>query len=154
MIKIVTLVATGDKWVGYGTRSFASVVAGMINKAENEIILTIYILSDNNVICAIEKALKNGVKIEIYIYKDDNQFRRGAIERLSKLGKIYPHLSLFVVTEDVLHAKVLVTDRKVSLVGSANFTLGGFVKNYELGVMIEDKDISLRIYNMLRRIVS
>lgn len=36
-----------------------------------------------------------------------------------------------------LHAKVLVSDRKKALVGSANFSWGGMIANYEIGIMLE-----------------
>ena len=36
-----------------------------------------------------------------------------------------------------LHAKVIVVDRKGAVIGSANFSWGGMVANYEVGVLID-----------------
>jgi len=152
MIKTPILVATGDKWIGYGTRSFVSVLSEMLDEAENEIVMTVYILSELSVIDSIEKSLNRGVKTEIYFYKDGQDTRNIFIEKLEKMKEIYPHLSVYAVTEDLLHAKVLVADNKKCLVGSANLTFGGLIKNYELGFMVENAEISNQISKLLRRL--
>lgn len=152
MTKKPIVVATGEKWIGYGTRSFASVMKEILEDAENEIVLTVYLLSDLSIIDSIEGALKRGVMVEIYVYKEVQESRSTPIAKLMKLKEIYPHLSVYSLTEDYLHAKVLVADNKKSLVGSANLTLGGLVKNYELGFMVEDGVISGQILNLLRRL--
>jgi len=47
-----------------------------------------------------------------------------------------------MIENDILHAKVLVADGYEVLVGSANPTFGGMVKNYEIGLLVDDVAIA------------
>jgi phosphatidylserine/phosphatidylglycerophosphate/cardiolipin synthase-like enzyme len=38
-----------------------------------------------------------------------------------------------------VHGKVIVVDRKKAVIGSANFTWSGMYGNYEIGVMVYDR---------------
>ena len=67
------------------------------------------------------------------------------------LEKKYSYLNVYCVYDAVLHAKVMVSDYKKTLIGSANLTHWGLIKNYELGILIEDSDVSLKIGNTIKR---
>lgn len=45
----------------------------------------------------------------------------------------------------VLHAKLLVVDRKRALVGSANLTGAALTKNLEAGVLVDDEDVAAKL---------
>jgi hypothetical protein len=65
-------------------------------------------------------------------------------------GPPHPRLYVAPVTSDrrahvSLHAKCVVVDRRVSLVGSANFTQRGQERNIEVGVRMESEDLATRI---------
>ena len=51
-----------------------------------------------------------------------------------------------------LHAKIMVADRKVAIVGSSNLTSRGLVWNLEIGFLIEDKSI-WKLSEVIDRIV-
>jgi phosphatidylserine/phosphatidylglycerophosphate/cardiolipin synthase-like enzyme len=55
----------------------------------------------------------------------------------------------------LLHAKVLVMDRKKAVFGSANFSWGGMVANHEVGVLLEGNSawtLATLIENLIGRI--
>lgn len=57
-----------------------------------------------------------------------------------------------------LHSKVYVFDSHSAIIGSANFTHGGFISNYEVSILLNDKtEITARckeyIYDLLNRII-
>jgi len=148
----IRIVASGEKWVGYGIRSFSSVIEEIVGKAKEKLVMTVYVLSDMNVVKEIKEALERGVSVEIFIYFSSSNIRNDAVDEIIKMEKIYNYLKIRRIEDEVLHAKVLVADGKISLVGSANPTFGGMVKNYELGFLVEDQKISHRILTVLRRL--
>jgi phosphatidylserine/phosphatidylglycerophosphate/cardiolipin synthase-like enzyme len=44
-----------------------------------------------------------------------------------------------------MHAKALVIDRKISLIGSANITDTAMLRNIELGLLVRDRAIATEI---------
>jgi phosphatidylserine/phosphatidylglycerophosphate/cardiolipin synthase-like enzyme len=53
---------------------------------------------------------------------------------LTALEGVEPEMMKWIV-----HGKVLVADRRMALVGSANFTEGGLLRNVEIGVRLEGR---------------
>ncbi len=149
----IIIVATGDKWVGYGIRSFSSLTDEMMNSAEKEIVMTMYVFSDMKVVENLLKALERGISVEIFIYHPDSLNRYRAIQEIFTMAKNYKTLRIHIVNEEVLHAKVLIIDSDTVLSGSANPTFGGMVKNYELGFLIKDGIIAQKVLTLLRRLV-
>jgi len=59
---------------------------------------------------------------------------------LRHLGRSYPHLRLYQFAagnEGDLHAKVIVIDRRLALVGSSNLSRRGLLTNHELALVVE-----------------
>lgn len=52
-----------------------------------------------------------------------------------------------------LHAKCVVVDQRITLIGSANFTERGQERNVEAGVLIEDEDFACRLVAQWRSLV-
>lgn len=152
MVDDVRIIATGEKWIGYGIRSFSSIIDEMMKSAKKELVLTVYVITDKNVVNNIEKALERGVSVEIFIYIPDQSEENDSIKKLHKLEHGYKYLKINNINNEVLHAKILVIDGYKILVGSANPTFGGLIKNYELGFLVEDGRVAHKILTMLRRL--
>lgn len=148
------LIATGEKWVGYGVRSFSSVTAELMEKTKKELVMTIYMLSDMDIVHNLLNALERGISVTIFIYAPQNPQEREAIRKLNEMNERYEYLRIHRVDEEMLHAKVLVSDRANVLMGSANATFGGMVRNYELGMFLADRKIAHRILELLWRLVN
>jgi len=150
----ITIVTTGEKWIGYGFRSFSSVIEEMLTNAKREVVITIYMISDMKVVENVKKALEKGITIEIFINNSELVTNgNDAINAIFNLKKSYQYLRIYNIYNDVLHAKILVGDNKHVLIGSANLTFSGMVKNYELGFLINDYRIAKNILTLLRRLV-
>ena len=54
--------------------------------------------------------------------------------------------------KSLFHAKTIVADRRRTLIGSANFTAGGFRNNIELGVEL-DGPVALEIVQLIERLI-
>ncbi|MHA1249844.1 MAG: phospholipase D family protein [Candidatus Helarchaeota archaeon] len=149
----IKIIATGEEWIGYGIRSFSEIIKELIKKAENKIYMTIYIITDLNIINHIKYALNKGISIDIFIYSHPFNVSAPIIKELTKLRKEYNYLQIHKIENRVLHAKVMIIDGKKVLLGSANITYGGLVKNYELGILINNENIASKIITLLRKLI-
>lgn len=70
------------------------------------------------------------------------KFRADAINELKSLSSKHAHFKFipFPIDGKILHAKVVIADRRKAYVGSSNFTWGGMSKNYEVGIMVGEKE--------------
>ena len=152
MIEEIIPLATGEKWIGYGVRSFRSVIDDLISNATNELYLTAYVLTDMSIVNKLRKALERGVKVEIYLYGDESSIRYEAVNYILNLQREFNYLKIHRIETEILHAKVLVADGKKVLSGSANFTFRGMTNNYELGFLVEDPYIALQILKLIKKL--
>lgn len=148
----VSLVATGDRWVGRGVRSSSAVIQELLDNAERHVAMTAYVINNWEILKAINKALDRGITIEIFIYGKDKTMLNDAVQRIKDMDKRYDYLHLVMVEDEVLHAKVVVADERSTLIGSANLTYGGMVTNHELGFLVEDVSVAQRAIDLMRRL--
>ncbi len=136
-------VATGDAWIGYGTRSFRSVISELITNSRSRLIMTAYVLTNTEIVKEIRGALSRGVVVEIYLYDDGKEITKTeAVHQIINMKQEFPYLDIIFIKNKVLHAKVIIADSRMVLVGSANLTLPAMVSNYEVGILIEDTSIA------------
>lgn len=93
---------------------------------------------------SIEKALKRGATVQIAAGLDFTQTDPQALKKLKRLSVTYPAFELFISNPNratVFHPKVyffkLDEGTAAAIVGSANFTNGGFVQNEEASIFLE-----------------
>lgn len=137
----VTVYVTGIGWMGGGIGSIESALERLFRQAEHEILLTVYVLGNRMDLLFgwLEEALSRGVEITLIINRLSNQTREVA-DQLLHITQIYPHFHLydfFAPGETDLHAKVVIVDRQVALVGSSNLSKRGLLGNHELALLVE-----------------
>lgn len=148
----IQIVATGNKWIGYGIKPTSDAIKELIDHSHKSLLLTIFILTDNEILEQIVNALNRGVKVEIFIH-NDRDFAKSIMDNIVDLQKRYPHIKVFIVSEDFMHAKVLISDKENVLIGSANLTRSGLSKNYELGISLKDRKIAYDLETIIKRLV-
>ena len=153
MKKNLKIIATGEEWIGNGIRSFLGIIKDSIMSSNEYILMTIYIITNKKIIKYIKSALNRGVLVELFIYSQDLNNRFLESKELKELNKEYKYFNINVIRNKILHAKVMVIDYKKVILGSANLTFGGMVKNYELGFFIEDEIIAKKIITILKRLI-
>jgi cardiolipin synthase len=91
----------------------------------------------------LEEAAKKERKITIIVNR--LSLKTSTIQgSLSKLAKNYPNTAIIDFTDPQdfdLHAKIVVVDRNMAVVGSANFSWSGMYGNYEIGVMLRGQRV-------------
>ncbi|MHB1595614.1 MAG: DISARM system phospholipase D-like protein DrmC, partial [Streptosporangiaceae bacterium] len=136
----IDVVWTGPE-PGHGaSRLTAATVADLIGHAEREILLVTYAVSNHPAIeHALAAAAQRGVEITILAERhDDNPGYTGPgvpFPGLPALRLRWPAASR-PASGAALHAKILVIDDNIALVGSANFTGRAMDGNLECGILI------------------
>ena len=136
------IVVSGLEWMGAGFGSIETAVDVMLHSAHSEVAVVTYSITSRatSFFDRLEECLERGVRLGMLIDKYRGQ-QAGARTRLAELKARYPNLKLFSFEDPhgaSLHAKIIVVDRKQAVVGSANVSFNGFVRNHEFAVMMED----------------
>ncbi len=141
------IVVTGTSWMGSGIGSLESALDDLLNGAENEIGIISYRISGSalDLFEVLKSSLEKGVEIKMILNRFE-EHPSGIQEKLKELQSKFEgfHLFKFVPKDEMddLHAKVVVVDRQMVLVGSANLSWRGLVSNHEIGVILSGKSAS------------
>ena len=144
----VDIAVTGNAWMGDGTRSISSVIESMLQNANNEIMIVAYAITEavDDFIKQICDCLYRGIKVILIINRLTEQPIK-IQDEISRMLKEFQHFFVFNFNppnfKENLHAKVLVVDRSIALIGSSNLSWRGLVKNHELAVTIQGPSVGL-----------
>jgi len=136
----VSVVVTGSAWLGSGTGSVESALYDMLGEATREVVVTAYSVTSgaNSVLSWTKDVLDRGISTTLVINRLDTQ-RADVVSRLKQLAGEYNYFYLYDFVAPAgadLHAKCVVVDRKVALVGSSNLSWRGLVTNHELALLL------------------
>lgn len=137
----IQILATGKKFIGSGLRAIEPVLEELIISSEKEIHLLAYLFTTSaiKILELLESRAGRGIAILLVV----NHIKSQPIEIqtwFQSASSRFPHVKIVDFGgehDDNLHAKVIVSDRKKAVVGSANFSWGGMVANYEVAVLVE-----------------
>jgi len=102
----------------------------------------------------IETALKKKTKIVIVCSLDFNITEPSALKKLNELTNIYPFFNLFIFNSKgniSFHPKIYTFNQKnesIIMIGSANFTNGGLISNFELSLKNTIKNTSQEFFKL------
>ena len=142
-MKDVEIVATGPELISQGYRAIEPAIEEMLRGAQGWIHIMSFVFrpSAMNILDFLETAAQKGVNIKIVINRLERQ-DSGVKSKLKFLKLSYPESVTLANFNDPnnrqLHAKVLVIDRKIAFVGSANLSWRGMTSNYEIGIIVHD----------------
>jgi phosphatidylserine/phosphatidylglycerophosphate/cardiolipin synthase-like enzyme len=107
----------------------------------------------NLLIGELISAQKRGIKVEVILEISDRGDRtternRRTGQMLSKEGVDVIYDPLFVTT----HAKLLIIDGRISLLGSTNWTYYSLTRNHEVGVLIESEEVARTLRSYFDRV--
>jgi phosphatidylserine/phosphatidylglycerophosphate/cardiolipin synthase-like enzyme len=125
--------------MGSGVGSIESSMERIFREARLEILLTSFAISNATDLLLewFEAALVRGVLIRLVINRIQEQPAE-VVGRLHSLYCSYPHFYLYSFEDEYdLHAKIIVADRKLALVGSSNMSRRGLLNNHELALLVE-----------------
>lgn len=137
----VEILGTGAQFMKQGVRGIEPVIEEIIMQASKEIQILAYIFTSKalHILKQVEQAAKKGIRITIIV--NDLQSQDKVIRsRLENMEDNFPHVHVIDFAENTerqLHAKIVVVDRQIAVIGSANFSWGGMYSNYEIGLLVE-----------------
>lgn len=135
----VTPVWTGPESVGGQGRLTLAVMADLLDEAEHEILLVSYAtMPSRDVRNALSAAADRGVQITLLLERPtDNPNFRGQSDPFPGLQArrlVWPTSAR--PSGASMHAKLMVIDRRLALVGSANLTGYALERNLECGLLV------------------
>ncbi|HEU0109637.1 MAG TPA: cardiolipin synthase [Flavisolibacter sp.] len=114
-----------------------------INLATKEILITTpYFIPGDSMLDALMIASLGGVKIKLLVPGiSDSAFVNAAAhsyyDDLLKAG-----VEIYLYQKGFIHAKTLVTDRKIAIVGTANMDARSFDLNFEVNAIVYDEEVA------------
>ncbi len=128
--------------MGAGVGSIQTAVEELLESAQHEVTAVTYsiTLGAEGFLDGIQTCLERGIRVELIINKMDTQNSQ-AISRIRAMAGTFPRFAVFDFVDPRgadLHSKLLIVDRNRAVVGSANLSWNGMVRNHELAVLIEE----------------
>ncbi|MHB8509034.1 MAG: phospholipase D-like domain-containing protein [Candidatus Dormibacteria bacterium] len=114
------------------------VVLRDIEAAKRWIFIEMFAFTDGPVVAALSHAAARGVAV--FVLADPTQHpNRRTLRRLAAAGV---HCEWYRGGGELLHAKAMVADGEVLVVGSANWSKSGFTRNHELDTELRDRGLA------------
>ncbi len=137
---IVQIASSGPD-SNYPTIMFAMISA--IAAAKSEILITTpYFIPSNSLLDALRISALSGVNIKILVpYKSDSTIVNMASE--SFFDEILDYgIEVYQYQKGFVHSKVMVCDRELAVVGTANMDIRSFDLNFEINTQVYDRDVA------------
>ena len=121
----------------------------LIYSAREELVMaTPYFVPDEATLAALVAAASRGVRVTLVMPKVSDSIIVAAASRSHYIDLLEAGVHIHQYTKGLLHAKTLTIDRKVGLIGSANFDARSFFLNFEITLLAYDSDFATRLRHM------
>lgn len=140
---IAQIVATGpDLRQG----SLADCMATMITLARERVIITTpYYVPDAALDAAIRATARRGVRVVLILPERNDSLVVGATSQGFYYGLLAAGVEIHLFRPGLLHAKSIVVDGDLAMVGSANLDRRSFEINYEMNMLLFDRDLACEL---------
>jgi len=146
MIICATCIASGDRSSASQLQIFVEPIDGYepvldaLNSAQTSILVEMYLMTDKNIINALENASLRGVKVKVILedwaYRNPANFK-AVMESLNSSGiSVEKSSPAFCLT----HEKTIVIDRKTALIMTLNQAHTSYTENREFGIIDYNAD--------------
>ena len=115
---------------------------GISSARESVWLTTPYFVPDEVILCALIGAALKGVDVRILVPAKSDVLLVGPAGRSYYQQLLAAGIRIFEYLPSMLHAKTMVIDAQLALVGSANIDIRSFRLNFEVGALIEDPRVA------------
>ena len=123
-----------------------------IARAKHEICITTpYFIPDRSFLDAINIATLSGVKVKILLPGISDSFIVNTTTRSYFQDLLDVGVEIYVYNKGFVHAKTMVCDQKISIVGTANLDNRSFDLNFEINAIIYDEDIARELHGIFEK---
>ena len=135
-------VAWGGEVHVYTDREIRPALLEFLQGAEKSIDVEMYVLTDAEVLDALERAEQRGVQVRM-ILDPNQQGNQKHVERLKQYGV---EVKWFPINKPALmHRKLAIVDGTKLFAGSVNWTHNGLARNEELVLIVEDPEVAKKL---------
>jgi cardiolipin synthase len=128
---------------------------GAIVGGEHEVsITTPYFVPDESIRVAMELAAMRGVDLKLVLPSRSNHRVTFHAGRSFYTQLLEAGVDIREYTPGIVHAKTLIVDSAVSLVGSANMDLRSFRLNFEVHTLVHDRGVAARLHETFQADIS
>ena len=125
-------------------------IVDVINSAEHNLTIVGYMVSSSEIVDLIKRRAS---EIEVYLHID--KLQANSYPEAAESARDIENAGAFVKFHDdtisgSLHAKVIISDDKEAIIGSANFTHSGTDRNFEMGVRLKGPSVKIMKNAVLR----
>lgn len=124
-----------------------STILGLINSAQSTLDIYAEVITDQEFLDAVKKAIDRGVRVRIIMTQSYGQ------NMLQEpVGELVRHgAELHTVANPYIHAKLIMVDGSHAFIGSQNYTSTSFDQNREVGVVIASSSNIDRLERVFER---
>jgi len=123
--------------------SMPSCFAELMHSARHELVVTTpYFVPNDQVLFALTSAARRGVETILALPKRNDSIVVAGTSRSYYQDLVAAGVKLFEYRCGLLHAKTMVVDRKVGLIGSANLDRRSFELNFENNILFADESFA------------
>jgi cardiolipin synthase A/B len=114
-------------------------------------ITTPYFVPDTDVLTAIKTAVLKGVTVRLLVPERPDHKAVGLASRTFYKDLLDAGVQVHFYTGGILHAKVMVVDDEVSILGAANYDLRSFRTNYEVCQVLYSPEVASELRRQFER---
>ncbi len=111
-------------------------------------ITTPYFIPDESTIIALKQAALGGVDVRLIIPEDSDSRIVSAATKYYMEGLLSAGVRVYLYQKGFVHAKTVVADTFLSVVGTANMDIRSFDLNYEINAIIYGKEFGKKMEDM------
>ncbi|HET7118372.1 MAG TPA: cardiolipin synthase [Hanamia sp.] len=120
-----------------------------INLATKEILITTpYFIPGDSLLDALRIASLSGLSIKLLVPDKSDSILVNAAARSYYDDLLKAGVQIYLYRKGFVHAKTLVADRKIAIVGTANMDFRSFDLNFEVNAIVYDSDIANELANV------
>lgn len=135
---VVQVVPSGP---GMAPEAIHQAMLTTIYAARDEIVMTTpYFVPDDATRMALHAAAMRGVAVTLVMPDVSDSLLVAAASRSHYLDLLEAGVKIMHYSDGLLHAKTLTIDRRIALIGSANFDQRSFFLNFEITLFVYDDD--------------
>ncbi|WP_317132183.1 cardiolipin synthase [Chryseobacterium sp. SNU WT5] len=114
-----------------------------IQSAKSEVLLTSpYFIPGETIIDAMKMAALSGVKVRLLVPGISDSFLVNAAAKSYYKELLEAGVEIYLYQKGFVHAKTMVADREVAIVGTANLDYRSFELNFEVNAVVYDKEVA------------
>lgn len=132
---------------GFESENNLRLFTSLIYHARERLSLTSpYFVPDETLLYAVTTAAQRGVDVELFVSEEADQFMVGHAQASYYRELLEAGVRIWLYPPPfVLHAKHMSVDDHVAVVGTSNMDMRSFALNYEMSLMVIDRDVIDRL---------